>query len=482
VSQAPAAAFGDIVALDAAGLARAIAARQLSCAEVMGAYLDHIEAVNPAVNAIISLQPRDALMAQAREKEAEVAAGGPLGPLHGFPLAVKDLSWVRGIPCTSGSPFLKDFVPAADSLMVERMRAAGAIFIGKTNTPEFGLGSHTFNPVHGVTLNAYDRAKSAGGSSGGAAVALATRMAPVADGSDYGGSLRNPAGWNNVYGFRCGPGVVPAAGEDVWGPTMAVNGPMARTVDDLARLLSVQAGFDPRAPMSVPLDGARFRAPLESDMAGKRIGWLGDFGGWAPHESGVLEVCRGALKAFEDLGCIVEDASFDHPPEPVWGAFKTLRHWQAGGNLLIHYRDPVRRALMKEEAIWEVERGFEVSAYDVAAAHMVRSAWSNAARRLFERFDYLIAPTAQVFAFDASMRWPRQIAGETMTTYHEWMKAVCLITMTGCPALAAPAGLSSQGLPMGIQIIAPIGGELDCLRLAKAHEAATGWVQRRPPS
>ena len=258
----------DIVMLDAAELALAITSRRVSCVEVMAAYLDHIDAFNPKVNAIVALRDREGLIARARFRDNQLARGEIVGPLHGFPLAVKDLQWVAGIPATTGSPILKDFVPTQDSLPVERMRAAGAIFIGKTNTPEFGLGSHTYNPVHGATRGAYDQTRSAGGSSGGAAVALALRMAPLADGSDYGGSLRNPAGWNNVLGFRPGFGVVPTAGEDVWLPSMGVTGPMARTVADLALLLSVLAGPDPRAPLSSAAEGARFLQPLGMDLSG----------------------------------------------------------------------------------------------------------------------------------------------------------------------------------------------------------------------
>ena len=320
----------DIVLMDARGLGAAIASRKLSCVEVMNAYLDHIAALNPKVNAIVALQDRDGLLAQARERDTQIMRGEIMGPLHGFPHAVKDLQPVKGIRSTSGSPILKDFVPTHDSLVVERMRNAGAIFIGKTNTPEFGLGSHTYNPVYGATHNAYDQTKSAGGSSGGAAVSLALRMLPVADGSDYGGSLRNPAGWNNVFGFRTSFGLVPVAGDEVWLPSMGVAGPMARNVSDLAMLLSVQAGYDPRAPLSVAGEGRRFLEPLDADVKGKRIAWLGDLGGFAPYEAGVLDVCRTALKTFESLGCIVEQAVPDAPPEPAWQAFIRLRQWQQG--------------------------------------------------------------------------------------------------------------------------------------------------------
>src|ERR1700678_3526640 len=262
--------INDIVTLDATALATAINTRKVSCVEVMTAYLDHIAVLNPKVNAIVALQDRDALLAQARERDGQLAHGESMGPLHGFPHAVKDLQAVKGILTTQGSPILKNFVPAADSLMVERLRQAGAIFIGKTNAPEFGLGSHTYNPVYGITRNAYDQTRSAGGSSGGAAGSLALRLVPVADGGDFGGSLRNPAGWNNVFGFRPSFGVVANSG-DVWQAGMGVAGPMARSVTDLALLLSVQAGYDPHAPLSWGSDGRQFLAPLSADMKGKRI-------------------------------------------------------------------------------------------------------------------------------------------------------------------------------------------------------------------
>jgi amidase len=474
--------ISDIVTMDARSLAKAIAARNISSVETMNAYLDHIAAFNPKVNAIVALQDRDGLLAQARERDAQVSRGEIMGPLHGLPHAVKDLQWVKGIRSTSGSPILKDFIPAHDTLPVERMRAAGAIFIGKTNTPEFGLGSHTYNPVYGATRNAYDQTKSAGGSSGGAAVGLALRMLPVADGSDYGGSLRNPAGWNNVFGFRTSYGVVALGGKDVWLPSMGVTGPMARSVGDLAMLLSVQAGYDSRAPLSVAGDGAAFLAPLASDLKGKRIAWLADFKGFVPYEAGVLDVCRAALKTFESIGCVVEEAVPDEAVEDAWQAFMRLRWWQEGAGLADYYKDPAKRALMKPEAIWEVEGGLKVSAYDVTAASVARTIWFNSIGRLFNRYDYLIAPSAQVFPFDVDETWPHEIAGRKMGTYHEWMKAVCLITMSGSPSLAVPAGFGAQGLPMGLQIVAPVHREMDCLELAYAYEQATNWTaQRLPP-
>ncbi len=483
----------EIVSWDAQALAAAIRAKTVSAVEVMGAYLDHIERVNPRVNAIVSLQPRETLLAEARAAD-EALARDPerVGPLHGLPHAVKDLAPVGGLPWTQGSPIFRDAIAPADSIMVERLRAAGAIFIGKTNTPEFGLGSHTFNPVFGLTRNAWDGSKSAGGSSGGAAVGLATRMLPLADGSDYGGSLRNPAGWNNVFGFRTSIGRVPVHTPGVrtpwdWLPSMGVGGPMARTVGDLALLLSVQAGFDARAPLSMDGPGQLFRSVLEDggDPARfgrrKRIAWLGDFSGWAPYEPGVLALCRGALKTFEGLGCVVEDAAPDLPPEPVWRAFVRLRHWQAGSGMRALAADPARRALMKPESLWEVDEGAKLSAWDVADASVTRSDWSQAVGRLFERYDFLVMPTAQVFPFPGEWDWPHEIAGQPMATYHEWMKATCLITMAGSPSLAMPAGLNAAGLPMGIQLVGPVHGEWDCLRMAAAYEAAAPEVVGRAP-
>lgn len=470
--------ISDIVRMDAIGLSRAIASRKISCVEVMSAYLDHIATFNPKVNAIVALQDRAVLLAQAHERDVQVTRGETVGPFHGFPLAVKDLSWVTGIRSTSGSPILKDFVPKEDDLPVERLRTAGAIFIGKTNTPEFGLGSHTYNPIYGATLNAYDQTKSAGGSSGGAAVALALRMLPVADGSDYGGSLRNPAGWNNVFGFRPSVGLVPADGDDVWLPSMGVVGPMARSVTDLAMLLSVQAGYDPSAPLSVAGDGSRFLGALKANFDGKRIAWLADFNGFAPCEEGVLDLCRTALKTFESMGCTVEQAIPEYPPDPVWQAFTTLRHWQVCAGLGGLYADPAKRALMKPELIWEIERGLKLSASDITAASVIRTEWFNAARRLFARYDFLIAPTAQVFPFDVGETWPHMIAGQKMQTYHEWMKAACLVTMTGCPSLAVPAGFGPKGLPIGLQLIAPVHHDMECLKLGFAYERAVDWTAR----
>lgn len=471
----------DIVMMDATVLAAAIRARQVSCAEVMTAFLDHIEALNPRVNAVVALQERKGLLAAAHEKDGALARGEPVGPLHGLPFAVKDLAPVAGIAMTMGSPILKNNVPAADSVMVARIRAAGAIFIGKTNTPEWGLGSHTYNPVYGVTRNAYDQTRSAGGSSGGAAVSLALRMLPLADGSDYAGSLRNPAGWNNVFGLRTSYGRVPAEGRDPFMPTMGVLGPMARNVADLALLLSVQAGHDARAPLSIAGDGAGLAGVPARDFTGTRIAFTGDYGGHVPYDREVLDLCRTAMGTFEAMGCIVEEARPDFGMEALWAAFLKLRAWHTAGPLMGYYRDPARRALLKPEAVFEIESALTLSALDITQASAVRAQWYEATRRFLETYDFFVVPTAQVFAFDADIDWPREVAGTRMEVYYEWQKGVIPTTMAGNPALAVPAGFNAAGLSMGLQIAGPSHCERDLLQLASAYDEATGWTTRRLP-
>jgi amidase len=473
--------LNDLVMMDAASLAAAIQTRRVSCVEVMRAYLDHIGRHNPRVNAIVALQDADTLLAQAGVRDAQVARGESAGPLHGFPYAVKDLQAVRGMRTTMGSPLLQDFVPSSDSLMVERLRRAGAILIGKTNTPEFGLGSHTYNPVYGLTRNAYHADWSAGGSSGGAAVSLALRMLPVADGSDYGGSLRNPAGWNAVFGFRTSIGRVPSDAPGSWLPSMSVLGPMARNVTDLALLLAVQAGYDARAPLSLDGDGSMFGGALAGALRGTRIAWAADFNGQTPCEPGLLEVCSKAVRTLESLGCTVEEAVPDFDIESVWQALIRLRGWEQGGALLGYYRDPATRALLKPEALFEVETGLRQSAYDITAASAVRTQWYEACRRFLERYDFFVLPSAQVFPFNVEEHWPRAIRNTSMQSYHEWMKANLLVTMSGCPALAAPAGFGAQGKPIGIQFVGPNRAELACLKLAFAYESAMDSSWRRMP-
>ena len=470
-----------ITEMGVTALSAAIRARQVSCVEVMGATLDQIDRYNPTVNAIVLREERAGLLAQAAEKDALLAQGTVMGPLHGIPQAVKDLDNVAGMKTTKGSPLYKDFVAPADSIMVERMRAAGAIFVGKTNTPEFGLGSHTTNPVHGPTRNPYDLSRTAGGSSGGAAVALATRMLSVADGSDWGGSLRNPAGWNNVFGFRPCIGRIPKADGELFLPSMGVSGPMARDVPDLGLLLSVQAGFDARSPMSLPQDPAQFAQPLGRDFKGTRVAFLGDLNGHLPYEAGVLETCRDAMKAFTAIGCTVEAAMPDYPMDKVWQAFLVLSAWQSAGGGRPHYGKPAERALLNAQMIYEVETAAKLTAQDINDASAIRSDWYRAVHAFFQRYDYFVLPTAQMWPFDVTTVWPTEIAGRKMTTYHEWMQVVLPVTLSGCPSLAAPAGFSADGLPIGIQIVGPMHGEFACLQLAHAYDQETRWVERRRP-
>jgi amidase len=473
-------AISDIVMMDALPLGRALRAKQISCVEVMNAYLDHIDRFNPTVNAVISLRDRKELLAEAAQRDAQLARGEDMGPLHGMPQAIKDLAAAKGIPFTQGSPINKDTIATDDALFVERMRNAGAIIIGKTNVPEFGLGSQSYNPVFGMTRNAFDQTKTSGGSSGGAAVALALRMLPVADGSDHGGSLRNPAAFNNVLGFRTSYGRVPHHHEDVFLTGLSVKGPMARTVEDLQMLLSVQAGYDDRVPLSIENPHSYKVPPLTCDVKGKRIGWLGEFGNLAM-DAGVRELCREALRTLEGMGCIVEEAKPDFDAEVVWKAWLVLRAWMAGGKLRPHYDNPKTRALMKPEAQWEVEEGYKLSAYDITAASDVRNAWYKEVRRLFQRYDYLTLPSASVFPFPVETHWPQEIAGKKMDTYHRWMQVVIPITMSGCPSLGTPVGFNTAGLPMGMQIVGPMHAEHAVMQLANAYEEATGWTKKVLP-
>lgn len=476
------AAGSAIVALDAVALSHAIHARSLSCAEVMAAYLDQIERLNPVVNALVALRDRTDLMREAAELDRELATGRSRGWMHGFPQAIKDLAAARGFATTQGSPLFKDQIAEADAIFVARMKAAGAIIVGKSNTPEFGLGSQTYNPVFGPTRNAYDQSRTSGGSSGGAAVALALRMLPVADGSDHAGSLRNPAAFNNVLGLRPAYGRVPSGTEEVFIPQMGVAGPMARKVRDLAALLAVQSGYDPRVPLSLRDEPATFLGNLNRDITGLRIGWLGDLGGHLPLEDGILALCRTALTAFEDMGAQVEDAALGVDPETIWQAWTRLRAWQVGANLRPIYEDEARRDFLKPEARWEVEQGLTLSAFDVMRASNIRSAWYQHVHGLFGRYDVLVLPSAQVFPFAVEQHWPREIAGRAMDSYHRWMEVVIPVTMSGCPALSVPVGFNGAGLPMGMQLWGPNQSERLLLELAQAYEDATGWVEKRKPA
>lgn len=456
----------------ASDLLEKLATGHLSAAELMRATLDRIAQVNGQVNAIVALQDEDVLMAQARAADDKSGRG----PLHGLPIAVKDLVNVAGIASTQGSPVFRNHVPAVDDLIAARLRAAGAILIGKTNTPEFGLGSHTFNPVYGATRNPYDPARSCGGSSGGAAVALATGMVALADGSDMMGSLRNPAAWNNVYGFRPSWGRVPSEPQgDLFLHQLSTLGPMARSPQDIGLLLDVISGPDPRQPLSVPCEPV---TPLSVEsLDGMRIGWLGDWGGAFPTEEGILTQCSNELAIFEGLGATVEDVPPPFDAERLWNSWITLRSWSVAASLL-----PLadRKDALKDTAQWELERGLALTAMEVHAASVTRSDWYRRAVELFAEYDALVLPAAQVWPFPVNQPYPRSIGGVAMDTYHRWMQVVTPVSLIGLPCLSIPAGFGPGGLPMGMQLFGPRGSDAQLLALGAAYHAVTHWPQKRP--
>ncbi|WP_200876073.1 amidase [Ruegeria halocynthiae] len=462
----------DLSQTTATELLNAIAAGQLTAVDLMQETLNRIASVNQSANAIVALRDADTLMAEARALDA----GPNRGPLHGLPIAVKDLVEVEGIVSSQGSPIFQDHIPQKDDLIAARMRAAGAILIGKTNTPEFGLGSHTFNPVYGATPNPYDPTRTCGGSSGGAAVALATGMVALADGSDMMGSLRNPAAWNNVYGFRPSWGRVPSEPEgDGFLHQLSTLGPMARSPEDLSVLLDVIAGPDPRHPLGVESPAV---SPLGvADMKGMRIGWLDDWGGAFPFEDGIRDLCRDALSVFVDLGAEVVPVAPPFEAERIWDSWVTLRAWNVAAGFV-----PLteHRASLKDTAQWELDQGLALTAMQVHRASVIRSDWFRRATEVFQDYDALVLPSAQVWPFEIETPYPTEIAGKRMDTYHRWMEVVVPVSLIGLPCLSVPVGFGVEGLPMGMQVFGPRGSDERILSMGAAYHAATGWPQRRP--
>jgi amidase len=449
--------------------------REISVREVVQAHLDRIERVDPQVNAVVTVTP-DRALDEAAAADELLAAGHEPGPLFGLPIAHKDTHLTAGIRTTFGSQSMRDFVPDNDELIVERIRAAGAITIGKTNVPEFGAGSHTFNTIFGATRNPYDVARSAGGSSGGAAAALASGMHAIADGSDMGGSLRNPAAFCNVVGLRPSPGRVPSYPSNAAWATMAVQGPMARTVSDTALLLSVIGGPDPRCPISLPEPGDVFARPLERDLSGLRVAWSPDLGGSVPVDSAVTATLLPQVAMFESLGCVVEEACPDFTGADE--VFRTLRAWQF--ELMLGTLANTDGASLKPSLMWNIEQGRRLTGRDIAAAEVARTALYHRFREFFERYDILLLPVSQVPPFDADLEYPREIAGIRQDTYLDWMRSAYYVSATGHPALSVPGGFTVDGLPVGLQIVGPHHGDLDVLQVGYAFEQATHFGQRRP--
>ncbi len=475
-----------ITDLDAHALSRAIHARKASCVEVMRAYLARIHRLNPRFNAIVNLADDDPLLTQAAERDAELARGASRGWMHGMPQAIKDASSATGFPTTYGNVLLKGNVARVDSVMVERMKAAGCIVIGKTNMPEFGLGSHTYNNLFGVTGNAWDPRVSAGGSSGGAAVCLAQRLLPVADGSDFMGSLRNPAAWNHVFGLRPSQGRVPFwPTPDVWIAQLGTEGPMARNVRDLASLLSIQAGHDARAPLSIAHGPQDFSPRAPPSLRGTRIAWLGDLGGHLALEPGISQACEQALKVMAAEGALVEPvASIGVDLDRVWQAWLVWRRMLVAPRVAAALALPgATREQIKPEALWEYDQAQALKAVELTRASEMRTRLHAQLLALFDRFDALALPVAQVWPFDVNQHWPREIAGRAMDTYHRWMEVTLYATFAGLPAISVPAGFDAGGrLPAGLQLIGRAQGDAALLALAAAYEALIGeLLQRRPP-
>ena len=458
----------DICSLSAVEMARLIRTKEISARDVMAAHLAQIERVNPRVNAIVTLLAERA-MDRASAADEALARGEEVGPLHGLPIAHKDLQPTKGIRTTFGSPIYKDFVPADDSLLVERIRNAGAIALGKTNTPEFGAGSQTFNPVFGSTLNPYDLTKTCGGSSGGAAVALACGMLPIADGSDMGGSLRNPASFCNVVGFRPSAGRVPVWPAVTAWSTLSVDGPMARSVADVALLLSAISGPDRRSPIALADPGGPFSAPLGRDFKGVRIAWWRDLGG-LPVDPRVRQAVNRQRRVFESLGCHVEDAEPDFADFDE--VFKTLRAMA----FLTGVADRVgaHRDQVKDTILWEIDRGERLTPREIARAETKRTELYHRMREFMDRYEFFVLPVTQVPPFDVAQPYVTEIDGVAMETYIDWMKSCYFISIVGNPAISVPCAFTPEGLPIGLQIVARHRDDWGLLQMAHAFEQATG--------
>ncbi len=462
----------DLCFLPATELERRLREKEISAREVVSAHLAQIERVNPTVNAIETLVNEQAL-AEADRVDSAIMRGEILGPLHGLPIAHKDLQPTRGIRTTFGSPIYRDFVPDSDSLVVERLKGAGAITIGKTNVPEFGAGSQTFNPVFGATRNPYDPSKTSGGSSGGAAAALACGLVPIADGSDMGGSLRNPANFCNVVGLRPSPGRVPSWPVELGWFTLSVDGPMARTVADVALMLTALAGPDPRSPISLGDPGSTFAQPLGGDFKGSRVAWV-HLG--LPYEPEVIQAVNSTRGAFESLGCIIEEVEPDFSDADE--IFKTWRAWSFEAGLSEEYK--TQKDKLKDTVIWNIEQGLSLTGSQLARVEIKRTQLFHRIRKFMEKYEFLILPVSQVLPFDVETPCPTEIIGEKMLTYIDWMKSCYYISTIGHPAVSVPGAFTESGLPVGVQIVGRHLDDWGVLQLGFAFEQAAQHWKRHP--
>jgi amidase len=467
-------ADGDICFMNAVDIAALLRKKKISAREVMQAHLKQIEKVNAKVNAIITLVPEDELMALALAADESIAKGIITGALHGLPIGVKDLHDTKGIKTTYGSPMWKDFIPTQDAFIVEREKKAGAIVIGKTNVPELGLGSQTFNPLFGPTFNPYDVSKTCGGSTGGGAAALACGMIPLADGSDMGGSLRNPGSFCNVVGFRPSPGRVPLTSGALAWQELAVQGPMARTVSDCAFLLSVQAGPDNRSPISIMESPMQFLEPLKRNFKNVKVAFIKDLG--LPWEKEVLDAIKAQKKVFESLGCIVEENEPDMTDANE--CFVNFRHWQIeaeDGDLLAGNSDK-----MNAYDKWHIAEAQKLTGPYLARLEIKRSALYRRMQQFLEKYEFLILPVSQVLPFDVHTPYPTQIEDVKMLNYIDWMRSAYYISVVGNPALSVPCAFSKSGLPIGIQIVGRHNADLSVLQMGFAFEQATNIGKHRP--
>ena len=468
-------ATDDICYLRAVDMAEMIRQKKLSSREAMQAHLKQIQRVNAKVNAIVTLVPEDQLIAQALAADEALARGRRLGPLHGMPVAVKDLHETKGIRTTYGSPLFRDHVPEADCLLVQREKDSGAILVGKTNVPEFGLGSQTFNKVFGASRNPYDVTKTCGGSTGGGSVAVSCGMVPLADGSDMGGSLRNPPNFCSVVGIRPSPGRVPSYPSSLGWQTLSVQGPVARNVTDCAFFLSVLAGFGRESPIAIDQPGNIFAQPLGRSFKGTRVAIFKDLG--LPWDAQVRATVLAQRKHFESLGCVVEEAEPDlHDADEC---FLAWRHWSI--ELSYSHLLATKGDQLNEYVHWHVEQGRKLTGPYLASVEARRTALYQRMREFMEKHEFFVLPVNQVLPFDVNEHYPTEIAGVSMESYMAWMKSAYFISTVGNPAISVPCGFSEEGLPIGLQIVGRHHDDWGVLQMGFAFEQAANVGRRRPP-